>query len=57
MVSDEFFPFRDTVDTAHEAGITAIIQPGGSKRDDETVAACNEHGMAMLLTGRRHFRH
>jgi phosphoribosylaminoimidazolecarboxamide formyltransferase/IMP cyclohydrolase len=57
LASDAFFPFRDGPDVAAAAGITAIIQPGGSKRDDETVAACNEHGMAMLLTGRRHFRH
>jgi phosphoribosylaminoimidazolecarboxamide formyltransferase/IMP cyclohydrolase len=57
LASDAFFPFRDGPDAAAEAGITAIVQPGGSKRDDETVAACNEHGMAMILTGRRHFRH
>ncbi|QDT39300.1 bifunctional phosphoribosylaminoimidazolecarboxamide formyltransferase/IMP cyclohydrolase [Stratiformator vulcanicus] len=55
--SDAFFPFRDGVDQAAEAGIRAIIQPGGSKRDDEAIAACNEHGIAMLFTGRRHFRH
>jgi phosphoribosylaminoimidazolecarboxamide formyltransferase/IMP cyclohydrolase len=57
LASDAFFPFRDGPDTAAAAGITAIIQPGGSKRDDETVVACNEHGIAMALTGRRHFRH
>jgi phosphoribosylaminoimidazolecarboxamide formyltransferase/IMP cyclohydrolase len=57
IASDAFFPFRDGPDAAAEAGIAAIIQPGGSKRDDETVAACDEHGMAMILTGRRHFRH
>ena len=57
LASDAFFPFRDGPDAAAAAGITAIIQPGGSKRDQETVAACNEHGMAMVLTGRRHFRH
>jgi len=57
LASDAFFPFRDGPDVAAAAGITAIIQPGGSKRDDETIAACNEHGMAMMLTGRRHFRH
>jgi phosphoribosylaminoimidazolecarboxamide formyltransferase/IMP cyclohydrolase len=57
LASDAFFPFRDGPDLAAAAGITAIIQPGGSKRDDETVAACNEHEMAMILTGRRHFRH
>jgi phosphoribosylaminoimidazolecarboxamide formyltransferase/IMP cyclohydrolase len=57
LASDAFFPFRDGPDLAAAAGVTAIIQPGGSKRDDETIAACNEQGMAMVLTGRRHFRH
>jgi phosphoribosylaminoimidazolecarboxamide formyltransferase/IMP cyclohydrolase len=57
LASDAFFPFRDGPDTAAAAGVTAIIQPGGSKRDDETLAACDEHGLAMILTGRRHFRH
>lgn len=57
LASDAFFPFRDGPDVAASAGVTAIIQPGGSKRDAETVTACDEHGMAMLLTGRRHFRH
>ncbi len=57
VASDAFFPFRDGVDEAAKAGITAVIQPGGSRRDDEVIAACNEHGMAMILTGRRHFRH
>jgi phosphoribosylaminoimidazolecarboxamide formyltransferase/IMP cyclohydrolase len=57
MASDAFFPFRDGPDLAARAGVTAIIQPGGSKRDDETVAACDEHSIAMILTGRRHFRH
>ncbi|MBI1323019.1 bifunctional phosphoribosylaminoimidazolecarboxamide formyltransferase/IMP cyclohydrolase [bacterium] len=57
LASDAFFPFRDGPDVAAAAGITAIIQPGGSKRDDETFTACREHGMAMILTGRRHFRH
>ncbi len=57
LASDAFFPFRDGPDLAAAAGVTAIIQPGGSKRDDETVKACDEHGMAMILTGRRHFRH
>jgi phosphoribosylaminoimidazolecarboxamide formyltransferase/IMP cyclohydrolase len=55
--SDAFFPFRDTLDAAAEAGITAIIQPGGSMRDDESIAAADEHGMAMVFTGERHFRH
>jgi phosphoribosylaminoimidazolecarboxamide formyltransferase/IMP cyclohydrolase len=57
LASDAFFPFRDGPDVAAAAGVTALIQPGGSKRDDETLAACDEHGMAMILTGRRHFRH
>ncbi len=57
LASDAFFPFRDGPDLAAAAGVTAIIQPGGSKRDDDTVKACDEHGMAMILTGRRHFRH
>jgi phosphoribosylaminoimidazolecarboxamide formyltransferase/IMP cyclohydrolase len=57
MASDAFFPFRDGVDRAAEAGVTAVIHPGGSMRDDEVLAACEEHGMAVVLTGRRHFRH
>jgi phosphoribosylaminoimidazolecarboxamide formyltransferase/IMP cyclohydrolase len=57
LASDAFFPFRDAVDVAAEAGITAAIQPGGSKGDDEVIAATNEHGMAMVFTGMRHFRH
>jgi phosphoribosylaminoimidazolecarboxamide formyltransferase / IMP cyclohydrolase len=57
MASDAFFPFRDGIDAAAEAGITAVIQPGGSMRDDEVVAAADEHGMAMVFTGVRHFRH
>ena len=57
LASDAFFPFRDGPDEAARAGVTALIQPGGSKRDDETVAACDKHGLAMILTGRRHFRH
>ena len=55
--SDAFFPFRDNVDTLAEWGITAIIQPGGSVRDEESIQACNEHGIAMVFTGHRHFRH
>jgi phosphoribosylaminoimidazolecarboxamide formyltransferase/IMP cyclohydrolase len=55
--SDGFFPFRDGLDVLAEAGVAAVVQPGGSKRDEEVVAAANEHGLAMLLTGRRHFRH
>jgi len=57
MASDAFFPFRDGIDTAAEAGIKAVIQPGGSMRDDEVIAAANEHGIAMVFTGIRHFRH
>ncbi|MUG32157.1 MULTISPECIES: bifunctional phosphoribosylaminoimidazolecarboxamide formyltransferase/IMP cyclohydrolase [Psychrobacter] len=57
MASDAFFPFRDGIDNAAEVGIKAIIQPGGSIRDDETIAAANEHGIAMVFTGMRHFRH
>ncbi len=57
MVSDAFFPFRDTVDAAHEAGLRFIIQPGGSLKDADSIAACDEHGIAMAFTGIRHFRH
>jgi phosphoribosylaminoimidazolecarboxamide formyltransferase/IMP cyclohydrolase len=57
MASDAFFPFRDGLDTAAEYGITAVIQPGGSVRDEEVIAAADEHGMTMILTGMRHFRH
>jgi phosphoribosylaminoimidazolecarboxamide formyltransferase/IMP cyclohydrolase len=57
MASDAFFPFRDGIDNADAAGISCIIQPGGSMRDDEVIAAANEHGMAMVFTGMRHFRH
>ena len=57
MASDAFFPFRDGVDAAAEAGVTAVIQPGGALRDNEVIAAANEHEMAMLFTGVRHFRH
>ena len=55
--SDAFFPFRDGLDLAAEAGITAVIQPGGSRNDAEVIAACNERNIAMLFTGRRHFKH
>jgi phosphoribosylaminoimidazolecarboxamide formyltransferase/IMP cyclohydrolase len=55
--SDAFFPFRDGLDALAAAGVTAVVQPGGSRRDDEVIAAADEHGMAMLLTGARHFRH
>ncbi|MDX2496126.1 MAG: bifunctional phosphoribosylaminoimidazolecarboxamide formyltransferase/IMP cyclohydrolase [Desulfuromusa sp.] len=57
MASDAFFPFRDGIDNAAAVGITAVIQPGGSIRDDEVIAAADEHGIAMLFTGMRHFRH
>ena len=57
MASDAFFPFRDSIDAAAEAGIRAIIQPGGSMRDAEVIAAADEHDIAMVLTGMRHFRH
>ncbi len=57
MASDAFFPFRDGIDSAAEAGVSAVIQPGGSMRDDEVIAAADEHGMAMVFTGMRHFRH
>jgi len=57
MASDAFFPFRDGIDAAAAAGITAVIQPGGSMRDQEVIDAANEHGIAMVFTGMRHFRH
>ncbi|HKY33134.1 MAG TPA: bifunctional phosphoribosylaminoimidazolecarboxamide formyltransferase/IMP cyclohydrolase [Candidatus Polarisedimenticolia bacterium] len=57
LASDAFFPFRDGVDEAARAGVTAVVQPGGSVKDAEVIAAADEHGMAMLFTGRRHFRH
>ncbi len=57
MASDAFLPFRDGIDAAAEAGIKCVIQPGGSMRDDEVIAAADEHGMAMIFTGMRHFRH
>lgn len=57
MASDAFFPFRDSVDQAAEQGITAIISPGGSIRDEEVIKAADEHGIAMVFTGVRHFKH
>ncbi|MCO6475755.1 MAG: bifunctional phosphoribosylaminoimidazolecarboxamide formyltransferase/IMP cyclohydrolase [Phaeodactylibacter sp.] len=57
MASDAFFPFADSVQIAHEAGITAVIQPGGSIKDQDSIDFCNEHGMAMVFTGVRHFKH
>ena len=55
--SDAFFPFADGTNILIDAGVTAIIQPGGSKRDDDTIAACDEGDVAMILTGTRHFKH
>jgi phosphoribosylaminoimidazolecarboxamide formyltransferase/IMP cyclohydrolase len=55
--SDAFFPFRDGLDILADAGITAVVQPGGSVRDEEVIAAADERGLAMLFTGERHFRH
>ncbi len=57
MASDAFFPFRDAVDVAAEAGIRAIVQPGGSIRDGEVIEAANEHDIPMVFTGRRYFLH
>jgi len=57
LASDAFFPFRDSVDEAGNAGVTAIIQPGGSVRDADVIEAANEHGIAMIFTGLRHFKH
>ena len=57
MASDAFFPFRDGIDKAAASGITAIIQPGGSIKDEEVIAAADEHNIAMVYTGTRHFRH
>jgi phosphoribosylaminoimidazolecarboxamide formyltransferase/IMP cyclohydrolase len=57
LASDAFFPFDDSIGPAAAAGVAAIIQPGGSRRDDEVIAACNRHGLPMVFTGRRHFRH
>src|SRR5688572_29676530 len=57
LASDAFFPFRDGIDEAAKHGITAVIQPGGSVRDEEVIAAANEHNLAMVFTGIRHFKH
>ncbi|MEJ2418951.1 MAG: bifunctional phosphoribosylaminoimidazolecarboxamide formyltransferase/IMP cyclohydrolase, partial [Exilibacterium sp.] len=57
MASDAFFPFRDGIDNAARAGVSAVIQPGGSMRDEETIAAADEHGLTMVFTAMRHFRH
>ncbi len=57
MVSDAFFPFRDGIDNAHEIGVTTVVQPGGSMRDQESIDAADEHGMSMIFTGQRLFLH
>jgi phosphoribosylaminoimidazolecarboxamide formyltransferase/IMP cyclohydrolase len=57
LASDAFFPFRDGVDEAAKHGVTAVIQPGGSVRDKEVIEAANEHKLAMVFTGMRHFKH
>ena len=57
MASDAFFPFRDSIDTAAKSGIASIIQPGGSIRDEEVIKAADEHGMSMVFTAIRHFKH
>ena len=57
VASDAFFPFRDGLDAAAKAGASCVIQPGGSVRDAEVIAAADEHNMAMIFTGKRHFRH
>ena len=57
LSSDAFFPFPDSIQAAAEAGIAAIIQPGGSRGDESVIEACNEHGIPMIFTGRRHFKH
>jgi phosphoribosylaminoimidazolecarboxamide formyltransferase/IMP cyclohydrolase len=57
MASDAFFPFADSVEIAHNAGINSVIQPGGSIRDKDSIAYCDNHGMAMVFTGIRHFKH
>ena len=57
LASDAFFPFRDNIDVAADAGITAVIQPGGSVRDAEVIQAADEHGISMIFTGVRHFKH
>ena len=57
MASDAFFPFPDCVEIADQAGITAVIQPGGSVKDKDSIAYCDDHQMAMVFTGNRHFKH
>jgi len=57
LISDAFFPFRDSIEAANEYGVKYIVEPGGSIRDSEVIEACNEFGIAMAFTGRRHFKH
>jgi phosphoribosylaminoimidazolecarboxamide formyltransferase/IMP cyclohydrolase len=57
MASDAFFPFADSIEKAKAAGVAAVVQPGGSRNDAEVIEACNRHGLAMVFTGRRHFKH
>ena len=57
MASDGFFPFADNVDNAAKAGVVAIVQPGGSQKDDEVIAAADNYGIAIVFTGKRHFKH
>ena len=57
MASEAFFPFRDSVDTCAQIGVRAIVQPGGSIKDADSIAAADEHGIALVFTGMRHFRH
>ena len=57
MASDAFFPFPDNVEQAAAAGVAAIVQPGGSKKDEDVIAAADKHGIAMVFTGKRHFKH
>ncbi len=57
MASDAFFPFADSVQIAHQSGITAVVQPGGSVKDQDSIGYCNANGMSMVFTGIRHFRH
>ena len=57
MASDAFFPFPDSIEAAAAVGVAAVIQPGGSRNDPDVIAACNRHGVPMIFTGRRHFKH
>jgi phosphoribosylaminoimidazolecarboxamide formyltransferase/IMP cyclohydrolase len=57
LVSDAFFPFADNIDQAAEAGLRFVVQPGGSKKDEAVIAACDQYGIAMAVTGMRHFKH